>query len=491
MQLQQSLGNYLPSVLGAIAIFVVGLVVALLVRAGVRKAIVATGIEAKVHDQTEGSLPLARIGSLVAFWLVIVLTLAGVFSVLRFEALYSPFSALASEVMLYLPRILLAAVLAGFAWVLAVLLRAGLNRLMAATQWDEKLSSSAGVKPIASTLGNVVYWLVLLLFLPAIIAALNIQGLMAPLSDMTHTFLQALPNVFSAALIAGAGWLLARVLRGLVTHLLDAAGADKLGSEVDSGLKLSKLGGTLVFVLVMVPALIAALDTLGITALSAPAIRMLEIFLAAIPHVLAAAAILIVAWYLGRFVAGLIARLLQSLGFDQLPARLGLGQAFDAPKPGDDAPGGNSLSTFAGKLALFFVMLFATVEAAHQLGFAGVRELFEQFIAFGADILLGGVILAVGYWLADVAAKAIQRANPDKAIGLSRIARIAILGMVLAMGLRAMGIADDIVNLAFGLILGAVAVATALAFGLGGREAAATLTQRWARDYLQHKDRQD
>src|SRR3546814_4172234 len=115
-------------------------------------------------------------------------------------------------------------------------------------------------------------------------------------------------------------------------------------------------------------------------------------------------------------------------------------------------------------------MLFATVEAAAMLGFAGVHELLEMFIAFGADILLGLVIFVVGYWLADLAARAIERTNPE-GLGMARIARVAILGLVVAMGLRAMGVADDIVNLAFGLVLGAVAVAIALAFGLGGRDA--------------------
>ncbi|MEZ0471720.1 hypothetical protein [Luteimonas salinilitoris] len=81
------------------------------------------------------------------------------------------------------------------------------------------------------------------------------------------------------------------------------------------------------------------------------------------------------------------------------------------------------------------------------------------------------------------AAAPVGNVRPGPA-GLARIARIAILGLVLAMGLRAMGIADDIVNLAFGLVLGAVAVAIALAFGLGGREAAGEVTRRWAQDYL-------
>jgi hypothetical protein len=102
-------------------------------------------------------------------------------------------------------------------------------------------------------------------------------------------------------------------------------------------------------------------------------------------------------------------------------------------------------------------------------------------------VLLGLVIFVVGYWLANLAATAIQRANRDNAVGLARIARVAILGLVIAMGLRAMGVADDIVNLAFGLVLGAVAVAVALAFGLGGREAAGAVARRWAEQYLDRK----
>jgi hypothetical protein len=109
-----------------------------------------------------------------------------------------------------------------------------------------------------------------------------------------------------------------------------------------------------------------------------------------------------------------------------------------------------------------------------------------MFISFGADVLLGLVIFAVGYWLANLAATAIERVSADGR-GMARIARVAILGLVIAMGLGAMGVADNIVNLAFGLVLGAVAVAVALAFGLGGREAAGQIAQRWASQYLARK----
>ena len=59
------------------------------------------------------------------------------------------------------------------------------------------------------------------------------------------------------------------------------------------------------------------------------------------------------------------------------------------------------------------------------------------------------------------------------------IARVAILGLVLAMGLKSMGLADNIVNMAFGFSIGSAAIAFALAFGLGGRDAAKNLSDTW------------
>ena len=535
--LQTSFGVYLPSILGAIAILLVGWIVALVASAATRRGLGALRANQRLATQTTTPVNIEGIASRVVFWAILLFAVLGMFSVLRVDGVSGPLSTLATTVMLYLPRLLLAAGLAALAWLVATVVRGLVNRSLAATRLDERLSREADMQPLSNTMGNVAYWVVLLLFLPAIVGALQIDGLMVPLTAMTSQFLGMLPNIFAAVLIGVVGWIVARVVRGLVTNLLAATRIDHLSErrEETDGLKLSELGGTLAFILVIVPTLIAALDALRISAISGPLTRMLDIFLAAIPNVLAATAILLLAWFVGRFVAGLVTRLLANLGFDRIPERIGLGHAFAAspadgataaaaptsvvidttaaesyaPSAGNAAPppaveavdagrqaGGigtshvagarahGSLSSLAGQLALFFIMLFATVEAAALLGFGGVRDLLQTFIAFGADILLGLVIFVVGYWLANVAAEAIQRANRDNAVGLARIARVAILGLVIAMGLRAMGIADEIVNLAFGLVLGAIAVAVALAFGLGGRQAAGEVTQRWARQYL-------
>ena len=532
--LQNSLGVYLPSILGGIAILLVGWIVALVAAAATRRGLAAVGTNQRLASHTQTSVNFERIGGRIVFWAIMLLAVIGMVSVLQVQGVSGPLSTLATTVMLYLPRLLLAIALAVVAWLVATVVRTIVNRALSKTRVDERLASEAEMRPLSQSMGNVAYWLVLLLFLPAIVGALQIEGLMTPLTGMTSSLLGMLPNIFAAVIIAGVGWLVAKAVRGLVSNLLATTGIDRWSEQHPDtrGLKLSDLGGTLAFVMVIIPALIAALDALKITAISAPLTGMLAIFFDAIPNLLAAAAILILAWFIGRFVASLVERLLSDLGFDRLPARLGLGHAFRDPQAAapatpetgsdvlmatatverstdpslaaptdamartpaatptsaavDTAAQGGTLSAFAGKLALFFIMLFATVEAASMLGFAGINALLQQFIDFGADVLLGLVILGVGWWLADVAGRAIERANPQSR-GLARIVRFAIIGLVTAMGLRAMGVADDIVNLAFGLVLGAIAVAAALAFGLGGREAAGRIAQRWANEYLERR----
>jgi hypothetical protein len=505
--LQNSFGPALPGILAGVAILLLGWIVALIAGALTRRALGALNANERLSAHTRTSVDIQRIAARLVFWAILLVALIGALSFMRVEGVSGPLSSFAAT-------IIPAAVLALVAWLVATIARAVVNKALAASNLDETLSEKANTQPMSQTLGNVVYWLVLLLFLPAIVGVLRIQGLMEPLSNMMNDLLGMLPNVLAAAVIGVVGWIVAKVIRGIVTNLLAATGVDRVvqDSESTRGLRLSQLGGTLAFVLVIVPTLIAALDALRIESISRPLTRMLDEFLQAVPNVLAAAAILILAWFIGRFVAGLVSRLLANLGFDLVPERIGLGHAFAAPAAqppmametgvdGTIAPDGTvtpsasaspaaaptlRLSDLAGRIALFFILLFATVEAAALIGFDGVHELLEQFIAFGADILLGLVIFVFGYWLADLAARAIERANPEGR-GMARIARVAILGLVLAMGLRAMGVADDIVNLAFGLVLGAVAVAVALAFGLGGREAAGQIAQRWASQYLNRR----
>ena len=167
-----------------------------------------------------------------------------------------------------------------------------------------------------------------MLFIPAILGAFDLQGLLDPVRAMTNKALDMVPNVAAALAIGFVGWVVAKVLRGLVTNLLAAAGADRINESVGlAGVgAAASLGafGTLVFIFVFVPTLIAALDALKIEAISRPATDMLEIILNAVPHIIAAAMILIITYYVARFAAALVTKLLNSVGLDALPDKLGL-----------------------------------------------------------------------------------------------------------------------------------------------------------------------
>lgn len=469
--LQNALGTHIPQLLGALAIFMLGWLIAVLVRAAARKTLGFIGVNHRFGKLTGTGVDIEGAVALALFWLVILLTLVAVFNSLNLALVSGPFSAFTTQLFEYAPRLLGGLVLALVGWLVASVVRALSQKLLDKTTLDEKLSEHADMAPIGQSLSGALFWLVILLFVPAILGALQLEGLLDPLRAMVTKTLDMLPNAVAALIIGGVGWILATVLRNLSTHLSHTAGVDKLGSRAGLGdtVRLSRVIGLLVFVAVFLPSLIAALDALKVEAISRPATDMLHTLMQAVPHLIAATLILVITWLVASFASQLLATLLATLGFDSLPARIQMAHAFER----------TSASTVVGRVALFFAMLFATVEAAAQLGFTQASDIVASFIRFGGDILLGSAILVIGFWLANIAHEAIDRASGAGIQGLARIGRYAILALVIAMGLRAMGIADDIVNLAFGLTLGAVAVAVALAFGLGGREAAGKLMEHW------------
>lgn len=471
-EIGDSLGDTLPAILGGLGILLLGWIVAVVARAAVRKLLGKLQVNNRVQAEEGESLDLESLIAKIVFWVIIVMALVGFFSALNLTAVSSPLQGMVDKVLGFLPNLIAGVVIGLLAWGIAQLGKYLVEKGLGATTLDEKLAAGADMQPMSANLAQVAYWLILLLFLPAILGVLQLDGLLQPVRDMVNTMLGMLPNIFAALVLGIAGWFVARILRDLVVNLLQAVGFDQLGEKAGftESLNLSKLVGTLVFVFVFVPALIAALNALRIEAISGPATDMLSAMMRAIPDIFAAVIILGVAIIVARFVANILRTLLASAGADDVPGRMGLETLSES---------GFRLSDFVARVAQIFLILFATVEAANQLGFEGVSNTVAMFIEFAGSVLLGVVILSVGFWLAGVAHTAILRISGAEAANVANIARYAILLLVAAMGLRAMGIADDIVNTAFTLVLGAVAVAFALSFGLGGREAAGRQMEYW------------
>lgn len=456
--------NQFHPILAAVAILLIGWILALIIAAGIKKLLEKLGTNQRLSSTTGHRANIESIVSRVVFWIVMIMAIIGALNVLNLTSVSGPFSNMIQQFLLFIPQ-LLAAVAVGFiGWIVATLVRAGMQKLLDRTQLDEKLSADVGVSPISKNISDIVYWLILLLFLPIVLSILGLNGLLFPIQNMVSEVVSYLPNIFIAVVIVFVGYVLAKIVRGIIEGLVGSLNlqheTQKIGFLKNSN--LPRVLGSFVFAVIIITSLIIAFEALGITAISQPATAMLYEIMNAIPHIIAAGLILILAYVVSRFVANLVVDVLAGTGVDELPAKIDAQRFLGTTK----------VSTIVGYMIVFFTMLFAVSEAANRLGFEQVSGLISMFIQFGANILLGAVILMIGFWLANIVAKVIGRGEYNSSRWLANLVRILIMGLVIAMGLRAMGIADSIVNLAFGLTLGAVAVAFALAFGLGGRQPA-------------------
>ena len=463
------LGGPIGSIIGAILIFIIGWLVALGIAALVRGVLSKINLNQRMNSSTGKSYDLEGILSKIVFWFIFIIAISGALSQLSLNSISAPFANMVNQVLIFIPNLIAAIAVGVIGWVIATVVRTAINAALAKTSMDERLSAKAGVKPMSSTIADMVYWFILLVVLTMVLGQLELDGLFAPLTNMVDKIFSFIPNILIAGVVFVVGYIIAKVVRGIVTNLVSTFDVQKLATK--AGLSeqnsLPNIAGSLAFLVVIIPTIIAALNALKIDVIAQPATNMLNKIMEALPNIFMAIAILVVTFYVVRMVANIIKGLLENTQINQLPAKVGLQQTM----------GSKRVSDLVGYAIILFAMLFASIAAADLLGFEPISAIIAMFIAFGANIILGAIILFIGFWLANIIAGVVERSEQGSQF-LANIVRVLIMGLVLAMGLKAMGIADSIVNLAFGLTLGAVAVAFALSFGLGGQEAAARFLRK-------------
>lgn len=325
---------------------------------------------------------------------------------------------------------------------------------------------------LATPLSSLVKAVLTIFLLMVVLQYFGLTDVLVPLKNMVTELAGAIPNIIGAGIIMYAGWIIAKIVSGLVGIALskfDQALAEKSGND---DIKLSGFGSAFVLVAILLPIIVSALGVLNIPAISEPASAMIEKLMAAVPNIIGAAIILLVAYLVSKFVITMLTGLLEGMNINNLPEKAGLSGIFTESF---------TVTKLIGISIMFFAMLSASTAAVNVLGIEVISTIFAKIIEFGGGILIGSVILIIGNYLSSLAYSRLSAGNNA---GIANIARVAILGLVLAMGLRAMGLADNIVNMAFGFTLGSIAIAIALAFGLGGKDAAKSLADSWAVKFI-------
>ena len=395
-----------------------------------------------------------------------------------------------AQVIHWGPKVLIALLILIATWVVARavkwVIQKGIDRSPALRKHvtgtpDETVGHQLGV------IAKLIIWLV------GIMAALSFLGIgqiLAPINELVTEIFAFLPRLIGAGVLFFIGLVIARIASRLVETFLIAVNVDGLLARIGIGEtvgtrrtdpaavppgttpgatrgSLAKAAGVLVFALIIIPIAIAAVQVLGIEAISGPATAMLDQILAAIPRVLAAALWIGIAFVAARFLKTIIEAILPPTGFDQAILSTGV------------IPPNTRPSRIVANVAMIAIILAASIEAAKQLGGGTVAIFLAQVTELGGKVIFGTMIIVVGIFLARILANLVGSGTGEGGYAQALV-RYSIIALFTAIGLTFMGLADQIVMMAFGLILGSAAVATALAFGLGGRDAAARILERWA-----------
>ena len=359
-------------------------------------------------------------------------------------------------------KIFFAVAIVVITWALAKAAKWAFAKMVDQISFLQRDTSSG--ESVGMALGRIVSLLVWLFGLLAVLQQLGFDSVITPVQGLLGNFIGYVDNIVFAGAIFFIGSMIARIVRDLVETALSTVNFDKWanrgGVEAMTGNSaISKTIGTIVYVLVIIPVAIAALQMLEISAITEPAMNLLNMVFKAIPLIIGSCLLLGLGFVISRWVAGLIRDILPSLGADRAINELGI------------LPAGRDASAVIATIVTIAIMVFFAIAATNMLGFPQLTNILETVLAQAGNVVFGAVLIAFGVLIANILRNLIADATgPGIA---SNVTYWITVGLFVFIGLKQMAIGGMIVDYAFGALAVGAAVAFALAFGLGGRDAAA------------------
>lgn len=381
----------------------------------------------------------------------------------------------------FLPNVISGILLILVAWLIATLVKKAVVKGLEAINFDERLTRWGAVRTpeqgenMIKTLGQVLYYLIWIIFLPGIFETFNLQSVAVPIQNMIDTVLVFLPKLATSIVLVAIAIIVGRFVKNLIYNLALTFDLDgwisKFTQSSDDAVEetirdtgavakkdtMAKVVANIVYVVIVIPIVVVALEVLGIRSISDPIIGVLNTILAAIPNILVAVILLAVGIAIAKFVGDLITNLLRGTGINRLTQNMGL-----------PATTNFDLAQISGQVVAVLIGLFFFVEALNALNLEVLNAIGAALIAYLPNVIFALIILGLafigGQWLRNL----VTQSSGSKWAG--RIVQYVILAFALFMVLDQLRFASTIVNTAFMFIIGGLSVAFALAFGLGGRD---------------------
>ncbi|MBE5954718.1 MAG: hypothetical protein E7257_11305 [Lachnospiraceae bacterium] len=367
------------------------------------------------------------------------------------------------------PNFIFAIVLLIIAFIAAKIVKSLVTKLLKAVN-AEAFLGKIGVKDTATNssvefVAKLAYFVTFLLFLPGVLDKIGMQSVSTPITNMVDSFLEFIPKLIAAGIIVVVGIFIAKIVKELLVPVLKAIKVDtlqeKAGITATEGTAFSNVIANVIYGLILLVVVTSALDQLEIAAISGPANNIVSTIFAMLPNVLGAIIIIAIGVFIAKLVATLLQNLLAGVGADTLVEKIT-----------GNAEKNVNLSKILSEVVKYVIVVIFIVQGINVLDLAILNGIGATVIAFLPAVISTIIILAIGLFAANAAENAIAKKCANaKAMALT--AKVAIYVVTAFMCLSQLGIAGAMVETTFILIIAAICVAVAIAFGVGGRTFAA------------------
>ena len=347
------------------------------------------------------------------------------------------------------------------AWLASFLVKRLFKIFRLDTKFDKWGINEGESGTAVSLIGKLTFLIVFLLFLSPALEVLGLESVSAPLIEFSNAFLAYLPGLIAALVLFFIGIFLGKILSRVVTLLLSKTKLDsyvkKLGKNENTP-RISVVTGKVVYAIIVLVATAQALAILNIKAVSDPAISIIEAVFGAVPNIILAAIVVAIGLGVAGLVCGLLKSLLDGLGFDSMVSRM-------LPSGAKEF----SVTTFVVNIVRALIILFIVAQGIEILELRLLGDILNAVISYLPMIIKAAVIALVAFFGAGVVESGMKKAFPS-AVFASKILKAIIYVIAGFMILSQLDFATTIVNYAFIITMVALAIAFALAFGLGGRD---------------------
>lgn len=376
------------------------------------------------------------------------------------------------------PNVVAALIILVLAFLTATLAKKFISKLMTTVKidslFDKAKLEEERKRKIKEFIEKLVYFIIFILWMPGFFEKLGMNGVASPIINMMNKILEYLPNLVGSILLLVAGIFLAKTVKELLIPIFQELKIDqylkKVGVDSKSSLSVAEVFANAIYVIILIPIIIGALNVLQIRAISEPSIAMLNTILAYMPKVALAVVIFFVGKSIAKLVFILLEKLFESIGLDKISDKV-----FETT--GTKVNKNISLSKIVAYIVEYVILILFVVQAFNVIKLDVLTNIGSVIIAYLPYAVSGILMFGIAILLANYVSKIMLISFPEsKATALLVKTLIIIIGVFIT--LFQLGIAVQLVHNAFLIILGAFGVAFAISFGIGGREFAYHMLNR-------------